>query len=218
MNSCNEYLSSFPKPLSSEEIAALFELYLGNKDFDAREKIIVHNLRLVAYIVSQKFSYTRCEFEDLLSVGTFGLVKAVDSYNPKKNFQFATYSAKCIQNEILMYLRKENKRILPLSLDAPVSDDIDGDRAIPLEALISDDDGLSVVHEEIDRQENMQRINNYLASRPNTHEKEVIEGLFGINGCEEKNQAEVAEEIGISQSYVSRLSKKIITDLREVVK
>lgn len=200
---------SLPPPLSREEEEAAFELL--QTDFDkAREILIVHNLRLVVYI-AKKFENTGVWLEDLVSIGTVGLIKAVNTFSPDKNIKLATYASRCIENEILMHLRKYSQYRYDVSIDEPLNVDWDGNELLLSDVLGSDNESLDARIEDEAEKKMLHEAIDKLGDR----EKRIMEMRFGLNGCKEKTQKEVAEEIGISQSYISRLEKRIIKQLRE---
>lgn len=198
-----------PAPLTREEEEAAFALM--ESDFEkARDILIVHNLRLVVYI-AKKFENTGIWLEDLVSIGTMGLIKAVNTFSKEKNIKLATYASRCIENEILMYLRKYSQYKHDISIDEPLNVDWDGNELLLSDVLGTDSDCVnSPIEEEVERQLLHDAV-NHLGER----EKKIMEMRFGLNGCKEKTQKEVADEIDISQSYISRLEKRIIKQLRE---
>lgn len=198
-----------PAPLTKEEEEQAFRML--ETDFAAaRDTLIVHNLRLVVYI-AKKFENTGIWLEDLVSIGTVGLIKAVNTFSPDKNIKLATYASRCIENEILMYLRKYSQYRYDISIDEPLNVDWDGNELLLSDVLGTDSDTVnSHIEEEVEKQLLHDAV-NHLGER----EKKIMEMRFGLNGCKEKTQKEVADEIGISQSYISRLEKRIIKQLRE---
>ncbi|MCI7691440.1 MAG: RNA polymerase sporulation sigma factor SigE [Oscillospiraceae bacterium] len=206
------YLSGqeqLPAPLSKEEEEAAFRLM--ETDFDkARDTLIVHNLRLVVYI-AKKFENTGIWLEDLVSIGTVGLIKAVSTFSKEKNIKLATYASRCIENEILMFLRKYSQYRYDVSIDEPLNVDWDGNELLLSDVLGTENDCVnSHIEEEVEKQLLHDAVN-----RLGERERKIMEMRFGLNGCKEKTQKEVADEIGISQSYISRLEKRIIKQLRE---
>lgn len=198
-----------PAPLSKEEEEAAFKLMATDYD-TAREKLIVHNLRLVVYI-AKKFENTGIWLEDLVSIGTVGLIKAVNTFSLDKKIKLATYASRCIENEILMYLRKYSQYRYDISIDEPLNVDWDGNELLLSDVLGTDNDCVNAhLEEEVEKQLLHEAI-DHLQPR----EKQIMEMRFGLNGKKEKTQKEVADEIGISQSYISRLEKRIIKQLRE---
>ena len=202
---------TLPPPLTQEEEQIVFEgLERGEKQ--AREKMIVHNLRLVIYI-AKKFECSAVRVDDLTSIGSLGLIKAVNSFIPSKNIKFATYASRCVENEILMYLRKQSNRNVDVSIDDALSVDSDGNELNLIDVLYTDEYEVSKnIEQESEKQVLWQSINS-LTGR----EREIILMRFGLNGNSEKTQKEVADEIGISQSYISRLEKRIFKKLRKEI-
>ena len=197
-----------PPPLSKdEEVKALLML---DTDFDkAREILIVHNLRLVVYI-AKKFETTGIGIEDLISIGTIGLIKAVNTFSIEKNIKLATYASRCIENEILMYLRKTNQQKYEVSIDEPLNVDWDGNELLLSDVLGTDDDIVSVdIESEAEKRMLIEAV-----ERLDEREKLIMELRFGLNNRPEKTQKEVADMLGISQSYISRLEKRIIKRLK----
>ena len=182
-----------------------------DNDFEkAREKLIVHNLRLVVYI-AKKFESTGIGIEDLISIGTIGLIKAVNTFSVEKNIKLATYASRCIENEILMYLRKTNPQKMEVSIDEPLNVDWDGNELLLSDILGTDDDTVSVNIEN----EAEKRVLLEAVEKLDEREKLIMELRFGLNNRPEKTQKEVADMIGISQSYISRLEKRIIKRLKK---
>ena len=199
---------TLPPPLSRTEEAEVFAGLTAN-DPAARKKLIVHNLRLVVYI-AKKFESTGIGIEDLVSIGTIGLIKAVNTFNPEKNIKFATYASRCIENEILMFLRKSSQYRNDLSIDEPLNVDYDGNELLLSDVLGTDDDVVNKGIETEAEREILRGAVSELCDR----EREIMEMRFGLIDGKEKTQKEVADCIGISQSYISRLEKKIIKKLR----
>jgi len=200
---------TLPPPLSKEEEAKT--LAMLDNDFEkAREKLIVHNLRLVVYI-AKKFESTGIGIEDLISIGTIGLIKAVNTFSVEKNIKLATYASRCIENEILMYLRKTNPQKMEVSIDEPLNVDWDGNELLLSDILGTDDDTVSVNIEN----EAEKRVLLEAVEKLDEREKLIMELRFGLNNRPEKTQKEVANMIGISQSYISRLEKRIIKRLKK---
>ncbi len=195
---------NLPEPLSLEEEQRLSEK-LANGDDKAREKLIVHNLRLVVYI-AKKFESSGVSIDDLISIGTIGLIKAVNTFSPEKNIKLATYASRCIENEILMYLRKIASQKMVVSLDEPLNTDWDGNELMLADVLGSEGDEISREIEEDDEKRILLQVIKNLPKR----EREIIEMRFGLDDKEELTQKEVADIMGISQSYISRLEKRII--------
>ncbi|WP_026485540.1 RNA polymerase sporulation sigma factor SigE [Caldanaerobius polysaccharolyticus] len=200
---------ALPPPLSSDEEEYLM-MKLQKGDNTARTVLIERNLRLVVYI-ARKFENTGVGVEDLISIGTIGLIKAVNTFDPFKNIKLATYASRCIENEILMYLRRNNKTKMEVSFDEPLNVDWDGNELLLSDVLGTDNEVVSRnVEEDVDRQ-----LLNVAIKRLSDREKKIITLRFGINGEVERTQKEVADMLGISQSYISRLEKRIIKRLRK---
>ena len=204
---------ALPPPLSREEEARLMEQLLSEMHRDAaRERLIEHNLRLVVYI-SKRFENTGVGLEDLISIGTIGLIKAVETYQPAKNIRLATYSSRCIENEILMYLRKNANRRSEVSLDEPLNTDWDGNELLLSDVLGTESDLIEKpIEEDVERDLLFDAVN-----RLNERERTIVTLRFGLNGRPERTQKEVAELLGISQSYISRLEKRIVSRLKRDV-
>lgn len=200
---------TLPPPLDKEaESNALLELKNGNTKY--RQLLIEHNLRLVVYI-AKRFESTGIGLEDLISLGTIGLIKGINTYNPDKNIKLATYASRCIENEILMYLRKYSNLKTEVSLDEPLNTDWDGNELLLSDVLGTDDDEVSrPLEDDADRKMLKDSI-----SLLNPRERRIIELRFGLNGNQEYTQKEVAEIMGISQSYISRLEKRTISRLKK---
>lgn len=200
---------SLPPPLSREAEAAAFSA-LAKGDEKAREILIVHNLRLVVYI-ARKFESPSAAPEDLISIGTIGLMKAVSTFHPEKNIKLATYASRCIENEILMHLRKVSQYRAEISIDEPLNVDWDGNELLLSDLLGTDED---IVCRNIESESEKELLMAALA-RLEPRERMIMEMRFGLCGRAEKTQKEVADLLGISQSYISRLEKRIIRRLRE---
>ena len=201
---------TLPPPLSpDEEIKALQEAVYSS---EARELLISHNLRLVVYI-AKKFESTGIGIEDLVSIGTIGLIKAINTYKADKNNKLATYASRCIENEILMYIRKNSSKKLEISIEEPLNIDWDGNELLLSDVLGSDDD---IIYRDLEAAEERKIIRNAVETL-SKRERVIIELRYGLSGNGEKTQKEVADMLGISQSYISRLEKKIINRLREEV-
>lgn len=199
---------TLPPPLTREEETEVFERLLTH-DPDARNCLIEHNLRLVVYI-AKKFESTGIGIEDLVSIGTIGLIKAVNTFCPTKNIKLATYASRCIENEILMFLRKSSQYRNDLSIDEPLNIDYDGNELLLSDILGTDDD---IVNKGIETEAEREILRSAVAELCD-REREIMEMRFGLIDGKEKTQKEVADCIGISQSYISRLEKKIIRKLR----
>ncbi|MDR0821118.1 MAG: RNA polymerase sporulation sigma factor SigE [Oscillospiraceae bacterium] len=203
---------SLPPPLSKDEEEITFKLL--ETDFSAaRNRLITHNLRLVVYI-AKKFESTGIGIEDLISIGSIGLIKAVNTFSPEKNIKLATYASRCIENEILMFLRKSNQHKYEISIDEPLSVDWDGNELLLSDVLGTDDD---IVNAGIESETEKRLLIEAVENLPE-RERMIMRMRFGLSGERERTQKEVADEIGISQSYISRLEKKIIRSLGRELK
>ncbi len=194
---------SFAKPLSKEEEERCIAL-LAEKDREAREKLIEHNLRLVAHIV-KKYDIKKTQTDDLISIGTIGLIKAVDSFRPEMGKKLTTYVSRCIENEILMYLRKNRNSFQEVSLNEPIANEKDGSEITLLDAIAAPTQR-SVV-EKIQLEKDLKQLKEYL-SLLDERELMIITKRFGLNGSREQTQKEIAQELHISRSYVSRIEKR----------
>ncbi|MBR6968857.1 MAG: RNA polymerase sporulation sigma factor SigE [Ruminococcus sp.] len=199
---------TLPPPLTKQEEEEVFAK-LTDRDPEARNCLIVHNLRLVVYI-AKKFESTGIGIEDLVSIGTIGLIKAVNTFCPTKNIKLATYASRCIENEILMFLRKSSQYRNELSIDEPLNIDYDGNELLLSDIIGTDDD---IVNKGIENEAEREILRGAVAELGD-REREIMEMRFGLVDGKEKTQKEVADTIGISQSYISRLEKKIIKKLR----
>lgn len=195
-----------PAPLSQEGEA---ECLSHIEDAEMRARLVEHNLRLVVYI-AKRFENAGTGIEDLISIGTLGLIKAIDTFRPDKSIKLATYASRCIENEILMYLRKTGGRRCEISIDEPLNVDWDGNELLLSDVLGSEEDGVAY---ELTRREERRVVRDAVAELED-RERELIELRFGLRGGEEMTQKEVADLLGISQSYISRLEKRILTRLR----
>ncbi len=199
---------TLPAPLSKEEEQEAFEK-LETDTQAARETLIVHNLRLVVYI-AKKFESTGIGVEDLISIGTIGLIKAVNTFCPQKNIKLATYASRCIENEILMYLRKSQNRKTEISIDEPLNVDWDGNELLLSDVLGTDND---CVNRDLENDVERKLLNDAV-NRLGERERKIMRMRFGLDDGVEHTQKEVADTIGISQSYISRLEKRVIKKLR----
>ncbi|MBR3966891.1 MAG: RNA polymerase sporulation sigma factor SigK [Clostridia bacterium] len=206
-----EVPQNFPPPLGEEEEKKYFEMK-SMGDEKAREKLILHNLRLVSHIVRKYYSTSK-ESEDLVSVGTIGLVKAVDSFNMKNGARFATYGAKCIQNEILMYFRSKKKLAGEVSINETIDIDKDGNPLTYIDVISSEESMCEEVERAIRSSEARRLVDSILSER----EKKIIYLRYGLSGSEPLPQREVAEKLGISRSYVSRIEKSALERLKEAM-
>lgn len=198
-----------PTPLTTEEEKELL-LRLANGDDNARKKLVEKNLRLVVYI-AKKFENSLFNIEDLISIGTIGLMKAINSFNVEKNIKLATYASRCIENEILMYLRKTQKLKTEISIDEPINTDAEGNDLALADILGSESDNLFKQVEDNDNKKVIDMAIKNLDSR----EKVIMELRYGFDGKNELTQKEVADKLGISQSYISRIEKKVIERLKK---
>lgn len=202
---------ALPPPLSNDEESILIGR-LETGDVAVKSVLIERNLRLVVYI-ARKFENTGVGIEDLVSIGTIGLIKAVNTFDPCKKIKLATYASRCIENEILMYLRRNNKTRSEVSFDEPLNIDWDGNELLLSDVLGTENDVIyKYIEEEVDR-----KLLQLAMQKLNGRERRIMELRFGLQGGMEKTQKEVADMLGISQSYISRLEKKIIKKLRKEI-
>jgi RNA polymerase sporulation-specific sigma factor len=202
---------NLPPPLTKQqEEEILSEIEKDN--FDRRELLVIHNLRLVVYI-ARKFENTGVGIEDLVSIGTIGLIKAVNTFRPSKKIKLATYASRCIENEILMYLRKTASRKNEMSIDEPLNVDWDGNELLLSDVLGSDSDS---VNRNIEQQDEKRRI-LCLVQELSDRERKIMTMRFGLFGSKEYTQKQVADMMGISQSYISRLEKRIVQKLKREI-
>ncbi len=199
---------SFPPPLSAKRESELLQKS-RNGDIDARNKLIEHNLRLVAHIIKKYYSNS-CDQDDLISIGTIGLIKAVSTFNADKGIRLATYAARCIENEILMHFRNLKKSSQDVYISDPIDSDSEGN-ALTLIDVISDD---TDIVEEIDKKVKLQKLKKIIGTSLDEREKEIIEMRYGLNGHEEMTQRVIAKQLNISRSYVSRIEKAALLKLR----
>ena len=198
---------TLPRPLSAEEEASLL---CDMENPESKALLVEHNLRLVVYI-SKKFENTGVNIEDLISIGTIGLMKAISTFRPDKNIKLATYASRCIENEILMYIRKNSNRRMELSIDEPLNIDRDGNELLLSDILGTDEDMiLRPMEDDVD----LCVLRQALRELPQ-REREIVLMRYGLYGRKELTQKEVAEKMGISQSYISRLEKRIMERLRK---
>lgn len=200
---------ALPEPLSKEEEEALLAR-LQSGESAVREELIVHNLRLVVYI-AKKFETSGVFVEDLISIGTIGLIKAVNTFRPEKNIKLATYASRCIENEILMYLRKTSTHKADVSIDEPLNVDWDGNELLLSDILGSEPDS---VHENLEYDDEKKLLLKCVRTLP-SRERMIMNMRFGLDGESEHTQKEVADLLGISQSYISRLEKRILGQLKK---
>lgn len=203
-----------PAPLNAEEEKKCIELLESSSPEESRKKLIEHNLRLVVYI-AKKFDNTGVGVEDLISIGTIGLIKAINTFNSGKNIKLATYASRCIENEILMYLRRNSKTKMEVSIDEPLNVDWDGNELLLSDILGTDED---VIYRDMEHDVEKKLLGKAI-DKLTGREKMIIELRFGIHSAEgkEKTQKEVADMLGISQSYISRLEKKIMGRLKKEI-
>jgi len=206
-------LTSFPKPLSAKEERELLDAY-ENGDMEAKNTLIERNLRLVAY-VSKKYYQSKKDNDDLISIGTIGLIKAINSFNREKGIRLATYAVRCIENEILMCLRSEKKLVNEVSINEPIGFDYEGNE-INLMDVLSDDE--ESVFNEVDLKINTEKLYKAIDICLNDREKEIIELRYALKGSKAKTQKEIAKMLDISRSYVSRIEKKAIEKLEKYFK
>lgn len=200
-----------PPPLQGEEeLLALQDLERGRES--ARQKLVEHNLRLVVFI-ARRFENTGVNIEDLISIGTIGLIKAIETYRREKNIKLATYASRCIENEILMHIRKISGQKAEISLDEPINMDYDGNELLLSDILGTDEDMVMRPLEDSAERELLRNALCTLSAR----EQEIVDMRFGMHGQKERTQKEVAEKLGISQSYISRLEKKIMYRLKNEI-
>ena len=205
-----------PAPFSREEENRVLEMLGTEEDQSARSRLIEHNLRLVVYI-AKKFDNTGVGVEDLISIGTIGLIKAINSYNPEKNIKLATYASRCIENEILMYLRRNSKTKAEVSIDEPLNVDWDGNELLLSDILGTEED---IIYRDLEEEVEKSMLNKAIG-KLSERERIIVDLRYGLSSMdgEEKTQKEVADLLGISQSYISRLEKKIMKRLKkELVK
>ena len=202
---------ALPLPLSAEEEGELLRCLMEEEEKEeAKTELIQRNLRLVVYI-AKKFDNTGVDNDDLISIGTIGLIKAINSFKTDKNIKLATYASRCIENEILMYIRKNNSQRTAISIDEPLNTDWDGNELLLSDILGSEEDSISY---ELEQREERQLVRDAVCSLA-PRERELIELRYGMRTGREMTQKEVADLLGISQSYISRLEKRILSSLRE---
>lgn len=200
---------TLPPPLTPAQEAVVMENVREGKE-NAREPLITHNLRLVVYI-AKKFESSSAGVEDLISIGTIGLIKAVNTFCPERNIKLATYASRCIENEILMYLRKSSQLRNEISIDDPLNVDWDGNELLLSDVLGSEQDLVNKgIEKEVERDLLLEAVGHL-----STREQQIMKLRFGLNNCREHTQKEVADTLGISQSYISRLEKRIIERLKK---
>ncbi len=204
--------SSFPPPLSQEEEKeCLIKMKKG--DINARQKLIEHNLRLVAHIIKKYYS-NYCDQEDLISIGTIGLIKGIDSFNAEKSTRLATYAARCIENEILMHFRSTKKTSHEVFMSEPIESDSEGDTLTLMDVICSDENLL----DDIDLKIKCEKLYSFIEEMPKDREYEILVSRYGLNGEKPLTQREIAKQMKISRSYVSRIEKRVIDKLKEKFK
>ena len=203
---------SFPRPLSAQEEREAVDAWVERGDIAARNKLVEHNLRLVAHIIKKYYAQTT-EQEDLISIGTIGLIKGVSTYRPDKNVRLATYASRCIENEVLMYFRSQKKSAGDLSLSDSIDSDGDGNSLSILDVLAEEDDLLENLSAAELRQQVSVLVENVLEPR----EAEIIRARYGLGGLPPCTQREVAQQCGISRSYISRIEKRALEKLRKAL-
>lgn len=207
-----------PPPLETDEekccLIALVDKNVAMSKEQAKKQLIEHNLRLVVYL-AKKFENTGVCVEDLISIGTIGLIKGINTFNPEKKIKLTTYASRCIENEILMYLRRNNRVKLEVSFDEPLNTDWDGNELLLSDILGTDED---VIYKDLETEVEISLLKKAMLSL-NERERQIIELRFGVNRVENKEltQKEVADILGISQSYISRLEKKIMARLKKEI-
>ncbi len=202
---------SFPPPLSAKREAELLELY-SKGDKGAKDELIEHNLRLVAHIV-KKYYTTSCDQDDLISIGTIGLIKAISTFNSKKGIRLATYAARCIENEILMHFRNLKKSAQDVYISDPIDTDCEGNSLTLIDIIADDGD----VEEEIDTKIKIQKLRVLLSGCLDSRERQIINMRYGLNGHRELTQREIAKKLDISRSYVSRIEKAALEKLKRLL-
>lgn len=203
---------SLPPPLEAEEEERLINKLETENNFEARQTLVERNLRLVVYI-AKKFENTGVGIEDLVSIGTIGLMKSINTFKSNKNIKLATYASRCIENEILMFLRKSNKIKGEISIDEPLNQDGDGNELLLSDILGTEVDVVSKgIEDEVDK-----KLLRICMEKLNSREKNIMELRYGFKTGNEKTQKEVADMLGISQSYISRLEKKIISKMKKEI-
>ncbi len=204
-----EGTGSFTKPLRAKEEREALERFAAG-DTAARDLLIEHNLRLVAHIIKKYYS-SYSDQDDLISVGTIGLIKGINSFNGEKGTRLATYAARCIENEILMYFRSQKKSAQDISMNEPIDTDSEGNPLTLSEIIYTDD----TIADDLDTKIKIEKLRNYVREMPNTREKEIVIRRYGLDGNSPETQREIAKRLQISRSYVSRIEKRALTDLRK---
>lgn len=205
--------NSFPKPLSAKEEKKYIEMLNGEESNEAKNKLINHNLRLVAHI-TKKYYYNKNDPDDLISIGTIGLIKAVNTFNPGKGIKLSSYASRCIENEILMYFRSLKKLSLDVSINEPIETDKNGNILTLMDTISTDD----FVVDKIDVKVKIQKLKKYILKYLSKREQIILCLRYGLNGMAPLPQREVAKKLGISRSYVSRIEKKTLLFLKKCFK
>ncbi len=205
--------NSFPKPLSAKEEKKYIEMLGQENNTEAKNKLINHNLRLVAHI-TKKYYYNKSDPDDLISIGTIGLIKAVNTFNPQKGIKLSSYASRCIENEILMYFRSLKKLALDISINEPIETDKNGNILTLMDTISTDD----FVVDKIDIKVKIQKLKKYILKYLNKREQIILCLRYGLNGTVPLPQREVAKKLGISRSYVSRIEKKTLLFLKKCFK
>lgn len=203
--------NSFPKPLSKKEEDSAIERFMQG-DEEARRLLIEHNLRLVAHVV-KKYYTQNVDQDDLISMGTIGLIKGINSYKPDKKVKLATYCARCIENEILMYFRGTKKQSCEISFDDPIDSDNEGNVLTLMDIIAVDD----TIVEEIDTQSKLIALTKLIKAMPQNRDKEILVLRYGLNGEKPLTQREVAKKLNISRSYVSRIEKRLLENFKNLL-
>lgn len=201
--------NSFPNPLSDEEEAECIEKMLSG-DIEARNKLIEHNLRLVAHVV-KKYSQAREDGEELISIGTIGLIKGITSFNPEKGVRLATYASRCIDNEILMLIRSNKKSQNDVSLNDPIGTDKEGNQILLVDVMSSDEE----VSDIIELKSQVKKLRENIISELDNRERQIIIKRYGLDGNKPLTQRELAKKLDISRSYISRIEKKAVSKLKK---
>lgn len=202
--------TSFPKPLSAARERELLQKMKNEADKKARQELIEHNLRLVSHIIKKYYSGYD-EQEDLISIGTVGLIKAVDSFDADKGIRLATYAARCIENEVLMYFRAKRKDANVISVNEPIDTDSEGNPLTLIDVIYTDD----TISDDIHLKNSIRRLYELIGEITDEREKEIIIKRYGLYNTKELTQREIADQMGISRSYVSRIEKKVLEQLRD---
>lgn len=201
---------SFPKPLSPKKEAELIDRFKNGNDTAARSELIEHNLRLVAHIVKKYYS-SGAEQDDLVSIGTLGLIKGIDNFKPEKGTKLATYASRCIENEILMYFRAKKKDSVTVSFEDPIDIDNEGNPLTLMDIVFKD----NTIIEDIELSKNTKKLYQLIDKIEDEREKNIIVCRYGLYGTQPITQREIADKMGISRSYVSRIEKKVIVRLQK---